>query len=731
MFEIGQLMDDQYLVLEKHRGRIWTTYIAFDLMSENVFAIKAPCSDSPLLSADRLNERARAWIDLGQADELVTAFMLKELEDIPHLFIEYIDGPTLGDIICSRHGKPLSITQIVGLARQILKGMKSLHGARLLTGGGVTHGNLEPRNIFTTAGKVKISDMGLAGAFEFPGGAQNADLLTRYMPCLAPERMDDPAAETREADIYSFGAVMYELTTGTSPIVLKSPGDPLAGYVASEPAAPRTRNGNCPRWLEETILKCMAREPENRFQSFESIESFVNEMHQTIEGLEDSEPGEPQDRRASRVARARGMAKKESARLNHYYLGVEHMTLGILSEEEAVVLDTLGEKITVEQLREKVLEELPKGEGPWHWDGMVKTPRYRRIMKLARQVKREYSDERMLPQHIFLAILLEGQNAAVRALKKLDVDISSSTKKLRRYLGRRRPSIFVTDADAATAPFAHKLSCVADDPYFAPFLGREAELIRAQDLILSGKKGIILVGRSGVGKTALVQQMGCAISDTVADSKLDFGSIYRLRPAALLASDSDGETIIDNLTHTIDELLKTKSMLFIEDLPVLLDISAKVPPKTIGEILEDAVMSQGLLLISTATPEGYAAFEKESDSLARRLEAINLHEPSDDETLGILNHVKEAFEVDHSAFITEDAIQAASRLSSDFDQSRALPGAALELLDRACTIAGLAEYSAGASPRTVLVSKGHVQLAVGQAFQTKDSRRPTNPEAYI
>ncbi len=731
MFEIGQWIEGQYLVLERRRGRRWTLYVALDRISENVFAIKTPTAAFPNFSPDLFRRKAKVWINLGEIEEIVPAFMLKEFDGAPHLFIQYQEGPTLADVICSRHGRPLPIRHVVRFMKRIVNGMISLHKASLITGGSLTHGNLCPRNIIAGPDGVRITDIGLASAFAMPGGMRNADLLLRHVPCMAPERIENPADESKVADIYSFGALAYELATGSTPSVLRLSDDPHASYVASEPVPPGMRNRACPGWLEEAILKCMAREPENRFQSFESIKALLENLEEEIEDIEEAPQPEERDKRISRVARARGMAKKESGRLNHYYLGVEHMMLGILAEEESMVLGALGDSVTADKLRSAIFSALPKGEGPWRWDGIIKTPRYRRIMKEARSIRREYADERMLPQHVLLAILTEGQSVPVRALRGLGVDVEAAFGRLKRELGRRRPAIFVTDPDAAETRFAHKMTCVSDSPYSAPFIGRGAELDRAKDLLVSDRAGIIVVGESGVGKTAFVQQLGCAIADDAVGSGFEYGGLYKLRMAALLAGNVKSDQIVNNFADTLQELGEANCIVLIEDLPVALDISVKMPPKTASDLILDAVASKKPIIVGTATPRDYAECEAENETLFSQLEVINLHEPSDEEAMRILNGAKEAFEAEHSVEISGQAIETAIELVAQTEIARALPAGALELLDRACSTARLDDAKPQGGAGRVEVTAGHVERAFEDTFSGDNIRGETNPEAYI
>ena len=612
---------------------------------------------------------------------------------------------------------------------ELITGMKFLHGARFSTGdSGAVHGNLTPQNILTESGNIKISDIGLARAFRGSAEMLSSDLLPERLPYVAPEQLEDPAREDKLTDIYSFGAVMYEVATGTPPKAAKKSMESPHDVVGPDPAPPRMRNRACPRWLEETILKCMAREPDNRFQSFEHVETLVNEILK-IEGVPEvsGESGE-RSTRTSRVARIRGMAKKQSSRLDQYYLGVEHLMLGLLDEEESLVLGSFGDKVTIEALRSEITSQMPKGEGPWRWEGMKKTPRYRRVLKLARQIKNTYADERMLSQHLLLAILKEGQSLPIRALRNLKVNLEDAAKKLQKELGRRRPSILVTACDTAMAHFANKVSFTTESPYFTPFIGRQSEMERAQDILTTSKNGITVVGEPGVGKTAFIQQLACILHETAADTGFKHGSIFKLRIPAILASADEEQEILENFTKTMNEIMNSDSIVLIEDIALLLCLCLKMPPQA-ADVLKEYISSQGLLMIATATPAGYSLCESEHKNLMRYLEVINLHEPSEEETLEMLKGAKDIFEVEHSVRILDDALGAVLNFSAEFENNRALPARAFELLDRTCVTSRLKSDAYEKPDFSVIITAEHVKHTAKGASQTVSARKNTKPEA--
>ena len=717
MFDIGAWVENQYLVLERQRGMRWTTYIAQDRISENIFVIKT-LFDIVRPDASALHDFsniARTWITLGDCDEIVKAYLLKELEGIPHLFIEYVQGPSIADILGSHPGKPLPMEQAIELMKHLISGLRFLHEANLPDGGrGVIHGNLTPRNILTSSGQIKITDIGLANTFRRFPNMVHAHLALGDITYTAPERLESPGETGKVTDIYSFGAIMYEVATGTPPMVGKKHGDLSHDIALVELAPPRLRNRSCPRWLEETILKCMARNPDNRFQSFEQIDAFMNEVLVLESPPRTGADGEKGTASVSRLARVRGVAKKESRRLDQYYIGVEHLMLGLLAEEESIVVSCFDDKISAEQLRSEILQYLPKGEGPWYWDGMQKTPRYKRVMKLARKIRRTHSAYRMLPQHLLLAILQEGRSIPVRVLRRLDVDVKAARDKLRREIERSRPAIFVQHIDSPTAGFTSRMLCTTEIPCFTPFVNRHSELARVRTLLLDDRKGVLIVGEPGVGKTALVHEVECIIVDAKSNAAHRYGGMLKLRPAAFLESAEESGELITNLLDAINEIVESNAIMVIENLPVLLGLDVKVPSGSIAGILEEYISSKGLLLVATATPEAYSRCQSEYGSLLELLEAVNLPEPSSEETMEMLEAAKETFELRHSVGIADDAFTAAVTLSGEITGARALPAKAFELLERACIAARLSPLEPEEGKALMVITAEHLKRVAAE-----------------
>jgi hypothetical protein len=640
--------------------------------------------------------------------------MIKEFEGVPHIFIEYVGGPTLADILHSRPGKPLPVDQTTAVIRELLRGMKFLHGASLRKGEcGVIHGNLTPRNVLTNADNIKITDPGLSDALRSRKGLAHLDFFSEETPYMAPEHLDGGEA-TKLSDIYSFGAILYEMATGTQPRRVYGGSDPMAGMERWGPIPPTMRNRACPSWLEGTILKCMATKPENRFQSFEQIEKLVQET------AYEEKPAKEEEKKtqSSRVARIRGVAKKESSRLNHYYLGVEHLMLGLLAEEEGLVISSLDDQVDTDDLRSKILSSLPKGEGPWHWEGMLKTPRYKKVLKLARELRQTYADDRMLPHHILLAMIEEGSGIPVRVLRKLGIDTTMAIKKLRQEMSRRRPAILVTDPASAETQFVHKVACTTASPCYMPFIGRHAQLDRAREIILQDRNSLLIVGEPGVGKTAFAQQLACNLSDSSLNGGAKCGPAHKLRTTTLFASVKGEEKFIETLRDILDRMASSNSVLLIEDIPVLFSADVKVSPAAVVPIFEEYISQNRLITLATTTPDAYSRWESEHKNLARLFEVLNLAEPSREEATQMLGAAKTFFETEHSVTIDDGALTAALGVSPGSGRHRAIPARAFEVLEEACACARRETYFTRGPNVPVVVTIGNVEQAAAAMYET-------------
>lgn len=263
----GDKIDNQYSVLKEHIGGMGIVYEVVDDFSGKKYAVKSLRDD--LLgneeAIDRFGIEAKTWINLDHHPNIVQALMYRVVDGRPLLFMEYIDGIDL-----DRQQKlqgPFSVAQVIEWAMQIGQGLAYAH--RKNVGGGrvgVIHRDLKPANLMVTRdGALKITDFGLAKV------ADAATHLTRqatglgtlaYMP---PEQLEDARSVDQRADIYAFGAVIYELLTGEPPATGESVANLTLSILKGRIEPPSCKNPSIPPALDAIVLRCLEKDRSRRY----------------------------------------------------------------------------------------------------------------------------------------------------------------------------------------------------------------------------------------------------------------------------------------------------------------------------------------------------------------------------------------------------------------------------------------------------------------------------------
>jgi len=281
----GEKIDNQYNVLKEHMGGMGVVYEVVDDFSGKKYAVKSLRDDllENVEAIERFGIEAKTWIHLDHHENIVQAMMFRIVEGRPLLFLEYIDGTDL-ERLQKQHGA-FSVAQVINWAKQISLGLAYAHlkdvgGGRI----GVIHRDLKPANIMLTRqGTIKITDFGLAKV------ADASTHLTRqatglgtlaYMP---PEQLEDARSVDKRADIYAFGAVLYELLTGGPPATGESVANLTMSILTKMAQAPSHKNPAVPQPLDEIILRCLQKDRQNRFSSFEEISVLLEQVPITPE----------------------------------------------------------------------------------------------------------------------------------------------------------------------------------------------------------------------------------------------------------------------------------------------------------------------------------------------------------------------------------------------------------------------------------------------------------------
>ena len=294
-----------YRVKGETRGGMAQIYFVDHLRWGIPLAVKTPLPElvAEKSAMKRYIREAEVWVDLGMHPHIATCFYVKNVGKLPGIFIEYIDGGTLKDWI--EGGRPLS--EIIDLSIQFSRGMDYAHRM------GVIHRDIKPANcLLTKEGILKITDFGIVRAVEAEEFIKFGDeLLSRIQvegsisiaggkagtpEYMAPEQFDTTKVG-KEADIYSFGVMLYEVVCGRRPFVLEgiNPQARLALYEIEHknkiPQEPKKLRKDCPEALNSLIMKCLEKEPKDRYHSFKEIEKELIKIYEEVSG--ETYPREP------------------------------------------------------------------------------------------------------------------------------------------------------------------------------------------------------------------------------------------------------------------------------------------------------------------------------------------------------------------------------------------------------------------------------------------------------
>src|ERR1039458_3339655 len=395
------------------------------------------------------------------------------------------------------------------------------------------------------------------------------------------------------------------------------------------------------------------------------------------------------------------LAQEEARTLKHNYIGTEHILLGLLREEEGLaarVLESLD--ITVERVRAQVVrivgsgEEVTSGQIPF-------TPRAKKVLELALREALSLGHNYIGTEHILLGLVRENEGVAARILLDFDADSEKIRNEVIRMLSgpgsRQRGS--GAGAAGAAGPgegkkssklldqFGRNLTKLAAEGKLDPCVGRETEIERIMQILSRRtKNNPVLVGEPGVGKTAVVEGLAQRITSSEVPELLKNKQIYTLDLAALVAGSKYRGEFEERLKKVMKEITQRGDIiLFIDELHNLVGAGAAEGAIDAASILKPALARGELQTIGATTLDEYRKYLERDSALERRFQKITVEEPSIDQTVEILQGLRDRYEQHHKVQITDEALRAAGELASRYISDRFLPDKAIDLIDEAAS----------------------------------------------
>ncbi|MEX0972716.1 MAG: ATP-dependent Clp protease ATP-binding subunit [Solirubrobacterales bacterium] len=392
------------------------------------------------------------------------------------------------------------------------------------------------------------------------------------------------------------------------------------------------------------------------------------------------------------------LAQEEARTLKHNYIGTEHILLGLLREEEGLaarVLESLD--ITTERVRSQVVrivgsgEEVTSGQIPF-------TPRAKKVLELALREALSLGHNYIGTEHILLGLVRENEGVAARILLDFDADSDKIRNEVIRMLsgpgGRRQgggggPQIEGAGKKSSKLldQFGRNLTKLAEEGKLDPVIGRETEIERIMQILSRRtKNNPVLLGEPGVGKTAVVEGLAARINNGEVPELLRNKQIYTLDLAALVAGSKYRGEFEERLKKVMKEITQRGDIiLFIDELHNLVGAGAAEGAIDAASILKPALARGELQTIGATTLDEYRKYLERDSALERRFAQIKVDQPSVEDTVKILEGLRERYEQHHHVNITNDALQAAAELADRYISDRFLPDKAIDLIDEAAS----------------------------------------------
>ncbi|MFH0840166.1 MAG: ATP-dependent Clp protease ATP-binding subunit [Candidatus Omnitrophota bacterium] len=402
------------------------------------------------------------------------------------------------------------------------------------------------------------------------------------------------------------------------------------------------------------------------------------------------------------------LAKEEAKRFNHDYIGTEHILLGLVREGEGVaaaVLENLG--LSSEKIRMEVEKLVQTGPSTVISGDIPFTPKAKKVMELAMDEAVSLGHNYVGTEHLLLGLLREGEGVASQVLINLGLDLNKVRNEVMRLLGSATPDFGIAPNKStmgrggvkklpALDAFARDLTELAKQNKLDPVIGRKNEIERVvQILSRRTKNNPVLLGEAGVGKTAIVEGLAQRIISSDVPETLRNKRIFILDLALMVAGTKYRGQFEERIKAVMDEIKRSEDLIiFIDELHTLVGAGGAEGAIDASNILKPALSRGEIQCIGATTLDEYRKYIEKDAALERRFQVIMVDPPSVDETIEILKGLRDKYEAHHRVKFTDDALEAAAKLSDRYISGRFLPDKAIDVIDEAGSRARLAVMTA-------------------------------------
>lgn len=405
---------------------------------------------------------------------------------------------------------------------------------------------------------------------------------------------------------------------------------------------------------------------------------------------------------------ALNLAIESAENLGHTYIGSEHIVLGLLKEGTGVAATVLNKlQVTAAQLEQLMSEKIGTGtKTSLSADDF--TPRSKRILQIAVMEAARLGHNYVGTEHLLIAILSEGDSYGVRFLQSLGAKSGDILNEISSALSSGEDSA-PAPGMSSTSPgkgsksatktldqFGRDLTALAAKGGIDPVIGRQTEIERViQILSRRTKNNPCLIGEPGVGKTAVAEGLALKIAEGQVPELLKNKRVITLDLTGMVAGTKYRGDFEERIKAAMDEVRSAGNIiLFIDELHTIIGAGSAEGSTDAANILKPALARGDFQVIGATTINEYRKYIEKDAALERRFQPVMVGEPSEEEAVEILKGLRDRYEAHHKVKITDEAIDAAVKLSSRYIADRFLPDKAIDLMDEASSRVRLRAFTA-------------------------------------
>jgi ATP-dependent Clp protease ATP-binding subunit ClpC len=409
-----------------------------------------------------------------------------------------------------------------------------------------------------------------------------------------------------------------------------------------------------------------------------------------------------------RAQQVLALARKEADRLNHNFLGTEHLLLGLIKLGQGVAVNVLQKMgLDLETVRMEVEKQVGTGPDQKMIGNIPYTPRVKKVIALAQKEAKNLNHTYVGTEHLLLGLLREGDGVAAKVLRALDVDIEQCRQEILKELDPNfaaQPGEETAQGEGtaekqtaaagekkgevktpALKAFGRDLTEIARKGDMDPVIGRKNEIERViQILCRRTKNNPVLLGEAGVGKTAIVEGLAQEIAGGNVPELLLSKRVITLDLALMVAGTKYRGQFEERIKAVMDEIRRAKNViLFIDELHTIVGAGSAEGTMDASNIIKPALSRGEMQCVGATTLNEYRKYIEKDAALERRFQSVKVEAPSVDDAIEILKGLRHKYEEHHKAEFSDPAVEAAVKLSDRYITDRFLPDKAIDVLDEA------------------------------------------------